>query len=277
VSEVAQLTEAEFVRFQHLIEEEVGIHLPDSKQPLLIARLSRRLRQLNMTSFGQYYDHVVAGGDPHERTRMYDAISTNETRFFREPKQFELLTNEILPKWKALAAVRERERRVRVWSVGCSTGEEPYSLAMILLDVLGDDWDIRIDATDISTRVLDTARQGVWPMRKATEIPESYRCRFMLRGTRSQEGFFQAGDAVRSVIRFGRLNLAETSYPMPDDYDLVFCRNVLIYFSSARRIGVVRSLLSHLVDGGYFFLGHAETLSGIAHGPRTVLPTVYVK
>ncbi len=145
--EMPSLSVAEFVRFQYLIEEETGIHLPDSKQPLLVARLSRRLRQLGIASFGDYYDHVVGGHDPHERTVMYDAISTNETRFFREPRQFELLTGTILPRWKALAAAGEREKRVRIWSVGCSTGEEPYSLAMILLDAFDpDEWKLQIDA-----------------------------------------------------------------------------------------------------------------------------------
>lgn len=278
MSDSPVLTTADFVRFQHLIEDEVGIHLPDSKQPLLIARLSRRLRQLGLSSFGQYYDHIVGGHDPHERTRMFDAISTNETRFFREPRQFELLAGTIIPGWKAMAAAGRRQKRIRVWSVGCATGEEPYSLAMTLLDGLdAEEWDVRIDATDLSTRALDVARQGIWPMRKAAEIPEHFLRRFLLRGTRSQEGFFQAGEAVRALIRFGRLNLADSSYPMPSDYDLVLCRNVLIYFSTNRRIAVVRNLLSHLVEGGHFFLGHAETLSGIVHGPRTVLPTVYVK
>ncbi len=276
--EMPSLSVAEFVRFQYLIEEETGIHLPDSKQPLLVARLSRRLRQLGIASFGDYYDHVVGGPDPHERTVMYDAISTNETRFFREPRQFELLTGTILPRLKALAAAGEREKRVRIWSVGCSTGEEPYSLAMILLDAFDpDEWGLQIDATDLSTRVLDAARRGLWPIHKTAEIPERYVRRFMLRGTGAQEGCFQAGQALRSLMRFGRLNLTDPSYPMPSDYDLIFCRNVLIYFARARRIAVVRTLLSHLVAGGHLFLGHAETLSGIAQGPRSVLPAVYVK
>lgn len=278
MTEPPSLSEAEFVRFQHLIEEEIGIHLPETKQALLVARLSRRLRQLGMASFGQYYDHVVGGHDPHERTMLYDAIATNETRFFREPRQFQLLAGSIIPQWKAQAVAGEREKRVRIWSVGCSTGEEPYSLAMMLLEAFDpDEWELRIDATDLSTRVLDVARQGIWPMQKAAEIPDGCMRRFMLRGTRAHEGSFQAGPALRALIRFGRLNLNEQSYPMPSDYHLILCRNVLIYFGHARRISIVRNLLSHLVTGGHFFLGHAETLSGIAKGPRSVLPTVYVK
>ena len=270
------LTEAEFLRFQQLIEEETGIHLSDAKMPLLVARLAKRVRQLGMISFGQYFDRIVSGEDPQERVRMFDAISTNETRFFREPRHFELLANDILPRWKSQAAKGKREKRVRIWSAGCSSGEEPYSLAMTLLQSFDPaEWDLRIDATDLCTRVLDAARQGVWPMRKAADVPKELLRRYMLRGVGSQEGLVKAGDGLRSIIRFGRMNLNEEPYPV-GDYDLVFCRNVLIYFGHAQRVRVVRNLLSHLVSGGYFFIGHAETLSGIAEGPRSVIPTVYV-
>jgi chemotaxis protein methyltransferase CheR len=272
------LTEADFLRFQQLIEEETGIHLSEAKRPLLVARLAKRVRQLGMTTWRQYFDCVVAGADPLERVRMFDAISTNETRFFREPRHFELMASEIFPKFQREAALGSRPRRLRVWSAGCSTGEEPYSIAMLLLQAFDpEQWDLRIDATDLSTRVLDIARQGVWPTRRATDVPHDLLRRFMLRGTRSQEGLMKAGDAVRSIIRFGRLNLKDEPYPLGDDYDLILCRNVLIYFSHAQRTRVVQNLLSHLSSSGYFFIGHAETLAGIANCPRTVIPTVYVK
>lgn len=275
---VDALSEGEFLRFRQLIEEETGIHLSDAKRPLLVARLAKRVRQLGMTSFGQYFDRIVGDEDPQERVAMFDAISTNETRFFREPRHFELLAHDILPRWKAQAALGRREKRVTVWSAGCSSGEEPYSLAMTLLQAFDpEEWELRIDATDLCTRVLETARQGVWPMRKAADVPNELLRRFMLRGTRSQEGLVKAGDALRSIIRFGRVNLADEPYPVGSGYDLVFCRNVLIYFGHAQRVRVVRNLLSHLTPGGYFFIGHAETLSGIAEGPRSVIPTVYVQ
>jgi len=275
---VDSVTEAEFIRFQQLIEEETGIHLSDAKCPLLVARLAKRVRQLGLTSFREYFERVVAGNDPQERVRMFDAISTNETRFFREPRHFELLANDIFPRWKAEATQGLREKRVWIWSAGCSSGEEPYSLAMILLETFDpEEWDLRVDATDLCTRVLETARSGVWPMRKAADVPECLLRRYMLRGTKSQEGFIKAGEAVRRIIRFGRVNLNEEPYPVAPQYDLVLCRNVLIYFGHAQRVRVVRNLLSHLTTGGYFFIGHAETLSGIAEGPRTVIPTAYVK
>jgi chemotaxis protein methyltransferase CheR len=278
ISQVDSLSEAEFVRFQQLIEAETGIHLSDAKRALLVSRLAKRVRQLGLSSFHEYFEWIIAGNDPQERVRMYDAISTNETRFFREPRHFEFLSNDVFPNWKARAARGECAKRVRIWSAGCSSGEEPYSLAMLLLEAFDPrEWDLRIDGTDLSTRVLDIARNGIWPMRKATDIPEALLRRYMLRGTKTQEGLFKAGDAVRQLVRFGRVNLNEEPYPMATDYDIVLCRNVLIYFSHAQRMRVVRNLLSHLSPGGHFFIGHAETLSGIADGPRSVIPTVYVK
>ena len=271
-----ELTHAEFVKFAQLIEHEVGIHLSDAKKPLLVARLGKRVRRLALESFSDYYDHVAH--DPAERVAMFDAISTNETRFFREPKHFEILNTRMLPAIRAKAAKGERAKSLRIWSAGCSTGEEPYSLAMTLLEHFDpNEWDLRIDATDLSTRVLDIARTGQWPMRKAAEIPKPLLRRFMLRGMRTKHETFSAGQELRSIIRFGRVNLTDPHYAMPADYDFVFCRNVLIYFTNAMRRLVVTNLLDHLVPGGSFFIGHAETLAGIVEGPRSVIPTVYVK
>ena len=270
-----ELSEGEFLQLAQYIEQEIGIHLSDAKKPLLVARLGKRVRRLELASFRDYYRHVL--DDPAERVAMFDAISTNETRFFREAKHFEFLDTQLLPSIKAAAMRGERPRSLHIWSAGCSTGEEPYSLAMTLLSHFDPaEWDLRIDATDLSTRVLDVARAGTWPMRKATEIPQPLLRRFMLRGTRTQQGSFKAGQELRSIIRFGRLNLAEP-FTLPGKYDLIFCRNVLIYFLNAMRRRVVTGLLDHLVPGGHFFIGHAETLAGIVEGPRSVIPTVYVR
>jgi chemotaxis protein methyltransferase CheR len=269
------LTEAEFLQFSQFIEQEVGIHLSDAKKPLLVARLGKRVRGLELGSFSDYYRRVL--DDPAERVAMFDAISTNETSFFREAKHFEFLDTRLFPAIEARALAGERPRSLHVWSAGCSSGEEPYSLAMTLLSHFDpSEWDLRVDATDLSTRVLDAARAGSWPMRKAAEIPKPLLRRFMLRGTRTQHGSFKAGQELRSIVRFGRLNLTEP-FTLPGKYDLVFCRNVLIYFTNAMRRRVVTNLLDHLVPGGHFFIGHAETLAGIVEGPRSVIPTVYVK
>lgn len=149
---------------------------------------------------------------------------------------------------------------------------------MSLLEVFDPaDWDLSVDATDLSTRVLDVARRGEWPARKAADVPAPLLRRYMLRGTRSLEGVMKAGEAVRSIVRFARLNLLDEPYPMGTDYDMILCRDVLIYLGQANRVRVVHNLLSHLADGGYFFVGHAETLAGIASGPKAVIPNVYVK
>jgi chemotaxis protein methyltransferase CheR len=269
------LTDAEFTRCRQLIEREIGIHLSDAKRPLVLSRLMRRLRLLRISTFTEYLD--AAARDPLERRAMLDAICTNETSFFREPRHFELLRTSILPRWRAEALAGERPRRIRIWSAACSTGEEPYSLAMLLLDEFGTaEWDLRIDATDVSARVLEQAQRGVWPLHKATPVPEPFLRRFMLRGTRTRAGTFQAGQDVRSILRFGHLNLVEESYPM-DQYDAVFCRNVLIYFTASLRAAVVRRLIGHVSPGGYFFVGHAESLAGVTETVRPVVPTVYVR
>ena len=272
----AELTKVVFLKFSQLIENEVGIHLSEAKMPLLTARLAKRLRRLELPTFRAYFERVLVDAD--ERVAMFDAISTNETRFFREPKHFEFLDQHLLPAIKAQALRGERPKTLHVWSAGCSTGEEPYSLAMTLLTHFDPmEWDLRIHATDLSTRVLDFARAGVWPMSRVAEIPKTLLRRFFLHGTGTNRNTCKAGDDLRSIIRFGRLNLTDPQLAMPEGYDLVFCRNVLIYFRNAMRSQVVGNLLHHLQEGGHLFLGHAETLAGIAAGPRTVIPTVYVK
>lgn len=269
------LSDAEFTRCRHLVEREIGIHLSEAKRPLVVSRLMRRLRHLQMSTFTEYLD--AAASDPREQRAMLDAICTNETSFFREPRHFDLLRTTIFPRWRAEALEGTRPRRIRIWSAACSTGEEPYSLAMCLLDEFGaGDWDLRIDATDVSGRVLEQAQRGVWSLHKSAPIPEGYLRRFMLRGTRERAGTFQAGQDVRAILRFGRLNLIEESYAM-EEYDAVFCRNVLIYFTAALRAAVVRRLIGHVAAGGYFFVGHAETLAGVTDNVRAVIPTVYVR
>jgi len=164
-------------------------------------------------------------------------------------------------------------------SAGCSTGQEPYSLAMLLLDrcPATSGWETEIVATDLSTRVLETARAGIWPIAKAEEIPAPYLKAFMLKGFADQAGKMKAGPEIRSVIQFFRMNLNEPAYPLTGKFDLIFCRNVLIYFDMRGREQVVRRLASFLSPGGYLFLGHAESLHGISDCLRTVVPTVYTR
>jgi len=269
------ITDKEFSLFQALIHREAGIHLAPAKKELLMGRLGRRLRELGLKAYGAYYEYVMEAGR-EELVRLLDAISTNETSFFREPRQFEFLTQRVFPEWKSSQA---GARRIRVWSAGCATGEEPYSLAMILWDHLppAAGWDIQIRATDLSTRALERARAGIWTLEKAEDIPPRYLKEFMLKGRGSQGRMMKAGPKLQSIIEFERLNLNAETYPAMGLFDLIFCRNVLMYFSAESRARVVERLLNHLVPAGYLFLGHAETLNGVTERVRSVMPTVYMR
>ena len=208
---------------------------------------------------------------------MLDPVSTNETHFFREPRQFEFLENRVFAEWHAEAAAGLKPKRLRLWSAGCSSGEEPYSIAMLLLDHFPrhDGWELEIIATDLSTRILDKAQAALWPVVKAQEIPEKYLKQFMLRGTGSQDGKMKAGAEIRSLIQFERLNLNDERYPVTGRFDAIFCRNVLIYFDTPSRTRVIERLIDRLAPSGYLFVGHAESLSGITDRARHVMPTIY--
>ena len=272
-----RITAKEFALFQDLVHRESGIYLSEAKKALVVNRLGRRLRELGLRSLGAYYS-LLADGDEQERVRMLDCICTNETHFFREPRQFEFLVERIFPEWVARAAAG-MPKRIRAWSAACSTGEEPYSLAMTLLAHFppSSGWALEILASDLSIRALDQARAGLWSIDKAGEIPERHLKAFMLRGRGEQEGVMKAGPEIRSLLRFQRVNLNMDRYPVAGPFDLVFCRNVLIYFDVASKTRVVHRLLDQLAPGGYLFLGHAESLTGLVERGRSVGPTVYVR
>ena len=271
------VTDKEFGLFQKLIYEKAGIYLAAPKRALVDSRLAKRIRELGLDSFAAYYHHVVDDRDGAELIELLDRISTNETRFFREPRQFEFLETRILADWTAKAAAGMRLRRILAWSAGCSTGEEPYSLAMMLRNHFPPSagWEIEILATDLSTRVLDRARAAIWPIAKAEEIPAKYLKRFMLKGIGAQAGKMKTAPEIRSMVCFERLNLNDDVYPVSGSFDLIWCRNVLIYFDSPSRLRVIQRLLDHLAPCGYFFIGHAESLNGITDRVRPVMPTVY--
>jgi chemotaxis protein methyltransferase CheR len=244
------------------------------KKALLVGRLARRLRALGLGSWAAYHERVVA--DPAERVRMIDCICTNETQFFREARHFEFLADRLFPAWRTEAEAGGRPRRIRAWSAACSTGEEPYSLAMSLLAAVPAGWDLEVLATDLSTRVLERAGAAVWPLERSHQIPEPFRRAFMLRGFGGQQGLMKAGPEIRALVRFARLNLVGEDWPAPGAFDLVFCRNVLIYFDRPTKERVVERLVERLAPGGHLFLGHAESLAGLTTRLRAVMPTVYV-
>ena len=267
------VSDRDFLRFQGLIHREAGIWLAPVKKALLVGRLAKRLRELALESYGDYYERVTE--DEAERIRMLDCICTNEMHFFREPRHFEFLAESVFPAWRDEADAGRRARRIRVWSAACSTGEEPYTLAMVLLTAFPAGWELEVLATDLSTKVLDRAAAGLWAIEKAEEIPDDHLKSFMLKGFGEQEGLMKAGAEIRAIVRFARVNLVGDSWPAGPPFDLVFCRNVLIYFDRQAKIGVVERLVDRLDPRGYLFLGHAESLGGFTTKARPVLPTVY--
>jgi chemotaxis protein methyltransferase CheR len=267
------VSDRDFQRYQALIHAEAGIWLAPVKKALLVGRLARRLRELGLDSYGDYYERVVA--DQAERIRMLDAICTNETHFFREPRHFEYLAEKVFPAWREEADAGRRPRRIRAWSAACSTGEEPYTLAMVLLTAFPAGWELEISASDLSTKVLQRAGAGLWPIDKSSEIPPEHLKAFMLRGFGEQEGLMKAGPEIRALVHFSRVNLVGDDWPAGPPFDLIFCRNVLIYFERQAKITVVERLIDRLDPRGYLFLGHAESLGGFTTKARAVLPTVY--
>jgi chemotaxis protein methyltransferase CheR len=229
---IAPLSDREFALLRDWIHAQAGIHLAPAKRALLFARLGRRLRALGLQTFESYFRHVTGASGGAERVHLLDAITTHETHFFRAPRQFEFLERQVFPVWRADGGARGGPASIRVWSAGCATGEEPFSVAMSLLHHFpaGSGFALEVLATDLSTRVLEHARAATWPIARAEEIPLAYRKAFMLRGTGSQQGLMRAAPELRKLVRFQHLNLNDASYPIEGRFDLILCRNVLIYF-----------------------------------------------
>ena len=268
-----------FEKFQKLIYAETGIWLGNSKTALLCGRLFRRLRTLEINSLQSYYECVSQPEQHEERARMIDAITTNETRFYREPRQFQFLVQKVFPHWQLDAQRGLRPRRVKIWSAGCSSGEEPYTVAMLLARHLPAEqgWDTRILATDISTRVLEKARKGIYPIVRSAELPKDLLHAFMLRGMAERQGEMKVKVEIQQMIDFQRLNLDRESDLVEGPFDAIFCRNVLIYFDSASKQRVVTSLIRHLMANSLLFVGHAENLTTVFPQLRSLEPTIYTK
>ncbi len=261
------LTDPEFEILRKLLYEAVGINLTPEKKALVTGRLSKRIGDLGLNSFGDYFRRI-AGLDPEERQWAFNALSTNETSFFREPEHFRYLVDVILPRVHP-------GQTFRVWSAASSSGEEAYSIAMVLSEHLGQSpWEIV--GSDISTKVLDLARRGLYPMDRAKTIPKPYLRAYCMKGTGPHEGAFLIEQGLRKRVSFLQANLVG---PLPKVglFDLIFLRNVLIYFDPPTKRKVVDNLLPFLHPGGHFFSGHSESLTGMVSGLETVKPAIYRK
>lgn len=262
-----ELTDHEFGLFQRFFFDQAGISLSAQKKILLVGRFNRRLNELGLTSFKAYYDIVSAPGNADERQHSIDLITTNETYFFREEQHFRWLRENVVAEQKG--------ERLRVWSAACSTGEEPYSIAMTLHDRLGPQgWDIT--ATDISTRVLAHAQRALFPMERVRGMPPAFLKRYCLRGQGEYEGHLLIEKELRDRITFRQLNLMS----LPPDlrgFDVAFLRNVIIYFDTPTKLKVVKAVANTLRKGGWLFLGHSESLFGMELPLQLVAPSVYRK
>ncbi len=263
------ITDQEFALFQRLIYKIAGISMSDAKKVLLVGRLQKRLRHYNLDSFSAYYRMLSRPEHTGELQTMVDLLTTNETYFFREPKHFEFLRDEVLPHHSGPAPFR-------VWSAASSTGEEAYTLAMLLAEHLRSaPWEIV--GSDISTQVLEKARRGHYPMGRNEGIPPKFLTKYCRKGVRSQEGTFLIAAELRSNVSFYHINLTQ---PISEDigkFNTIFLRNVMIYFDLETKRQVVQNILPRLLPGGYFVIGHSESLNGISDGLRQIRPTIYQK
>ena len=263
------ISDQEFALFQRLIYKIAGISLSDSKKVLLVGRLQKRLRHYQLENFNQYYRLLSSDEHPGELQVMVDLLTTNETYFFREPKHFDFLRQHILRGWRG-------ERPFRVWSAASSSGEEAYTIAMVLADTLASKaWEIV--GSDISTQVLDKARQGHYPMTRIDGIPRPFLSKFCRKGVRSQEDTFLINAELRARVNFLQVNLTQPVTADVGLFDVIFLRNVMIYFDNDTKRRVVSHLLPHLRPGGHFIIGHSETLNGIVTSLNQVSPTIYRK
>ena len=272
----ARLQPREYERLSRYIENLCGIRISPSKQVLLESRLRRRLRALGMKDFEQYCDHLLSSSEGlNEIIPMVDEITTNKTDFFREPFHFDYLTSQALP--VLMAAGAGTHRNLRVWSAACSSGEEPYTLAMVLADFSERQFGFHFDilGSDICTEVLDQARRAVYAEDRMEPIPFLMRGKYLRRSKDRRAKVVRIAPHLRTQVRFVRLNFLDRDYPLDEPMDVVFCRNVLIYFSRENQEAVCSRICRYLRPGGYLFIGHSETLQGMNLPLKAVAPTVY--
>jgi chemotaxis protein methyltransferase CheR len=261
---LSALTDAEFVRLRDLILEHSGITLGDSKKQLVASRLARRLRLHNVTTYGEYYA-LVTQRDPsgEELRELINAITTNKTDFFREPHHFEFLRNTYLPQCIERAKTTG-ERKLRVWSAGCSTGEEPYTLAMTLKSYVPlNGWNIELLATDLDTQVLARAQSGIYAEETIAPVPDELRRRYFKRGKGDNAGKVRVNEELRNMITFQQLNFIQHPWEIRGPFDLILCRNVMIYFNADTQKAIVEGFGARLREDGFLFIGHSETLHGV--------------
>lgn len=269
------MTDKELKQFSEFIYSELGIKITQTKKTMLQARLQRRLRTLNMRSYGQYLEYLQSlKGLEVELPQMVDAVTTNTTSFFREPKHFDYLSQIILPQWQK----KHPGRTFAVWNAGCSSGEEPYTTAMTLMDYHERVSPLRftIVATDISTDILKKAARAVYEDEKIGTIPVEFRRKYLLRSKDRSRRMVRIIPELRDTVSFRRLNFMD-DFQFREKMDLIFCRNVMIYFDKKTQNELVQKFCNHLEPGGYLFIGHSESLAGTDLPLKQMAPATYVR
>jgi chemotaxis protein methyltransferase CheR len=264
-----KLTASEFQLISELAYERFGLDLKRGKEALVASRLGKKLRKLGFATFAEYHRHVLADSTGDALIELIDALTTNHTSFLRERAHFEFLARAANEEFREIATLR-------IWSAACSSGEEPYSIAMCLAEALAKSpaRQFQILATDISTRVLDTARRGVYPAGRFDDVPEPWRRAHLLRGRGESQGFYKVKPQLAQRIEFVRLNFIEP-FPQRSPFHVIFCRNVMMYFDKPTQQDIVQRLSGCLERGGYLFIGHSESLTGIEHVLHYIRPATY--
>ncbi len=265
-----RFTERDFNSIRELVRQETGIKLSDTKQDMVYNRLARRLRQLGLTEFEGYL-RLLKDETDDELIQFTNAITTNVTSFFREPHHFNFLAEKLLPH---LMESRTATRRLRFWSAGCSTGEEPYSLAMVLRESVPAEWDVKILATDLDSAVLETAGRGIYPEKSVTGIPARRLRRWFRAGRGSNKGLVRVVPELQSLIRFRQLNLLHP-FPFAGPFDAIFCRNVVIYFDKETQRDLFDRYADVTASTGHLFLGHSESMFKVCDRYRLIGATIY--
>ena len=273
------LTDNQFKMLSEFIEGELGIKMPSSKKVMLESRLQKRVRVYKFPSFKQYLDFVFSDqGKDSELFHMIDAVTTNKTDFFRESDHFTYLANKLLPE-QTQRHGWGRGTPLTLWSAGCSSGEEPYTLTMVLESYKEKNtgFDYRITATDISINVLKRAVQAIYTDEKIIPVPVDMRKKYLLKSKDSKSGLIRIKPFLREKVTFHRLNLMDKAFGLKDNFQIIFCRNVIIYFDRTNQTALLRKFYNHLIPGGYLFLGHSETITGLDVPFYSVAPTIYRK
>jgi chemotaxis protein methyltransferase CheR len=275
------LSQKDFLRLSAFIHTECGIKITEGKKVMIEARLQKRMRALGIQAFRDYCSYLFSpGGMEQERHHMIDVVTTNKTDFFREPSHFEFLVNTVLPELIA-AQGSGAGKKLTVWSAGCSTGEEPYTLAMVINEFAGRDagcgftWSIL--ATDISTKVLEKAKQAVFDRERVIPVPDPLKRKYLLKSKDRDRGLVRVVPELRKMVCFRRLNFMDDHFGVQEMIDVLFCRNVIIYFDRPTQERLLNKFCRQMVPGGYLFMGHSETLHGLNVPLVQVAPTVYRK